>query len=272
MEPKMTGSLGIVVFGQELGTKTTCVRDAKSASAFGIDVKEIVMEGVVGDRVEVTKCVVDGGEVWAREIALGVAMVKRWVELDMCHCGKNFVRGFVIGAPGEGISNTVAFAGYMADGEGELGEKVRAPDFERVDHGEELLLVGGVIHFRGNEFLAGEGNGVFTWWSLGVGRGFLDGGSFGGVTREMLGQDGSNGEVGAVGGDVEMASGVGDLEDGGGGDELFDGIEGILSAVVPSEGFVLAGEFVERVRPLAETMWPRYSTLEAAKVHLLSLA
>ncbi|GBG59907.1 hypothetical protein CBR_g66712 [Chara braunii] len=138
-----------------------------------------------------------------------------------------------------------------ADGEVLLVE-VRAPDFEIVDDGEELLLVGEVIHFCGKEFLVGEGNGVFARWSLGVGGGFLDGGSFGGVTREMLGQDDSHGEVGGVGGDVEMASGVGDLEDGGGGDELFDGIEGILAAVVPSEGFVLAGEFVERVQDVGE--------------------
>ncbi|GBG88339.1 hypothetical protein CBR_g46904 [Chara braunii] len=181
-EVEMADSLGIVVFGQELGTETTCVRDAKSASAFGIDVKEIVMEGVVRDRIEVTKLIVDGGEVWAREIALGVAMMKRREELDMCYCGVNFVRGFVIGASGEGIGNTVVFAGRMADGEGD---------------GEGEL-----------------GKGVFARWSLGVGRGFLNGGSFGGVTREMLGQEGSNGEVGGVGGDVEMASGVGDLEDG----------------------------------------------------------
>ncbi|GBG89904.1 hypothetical protein CBR_g49754 [Chara braunii] len=68
----------------------------------------------------------------------------------------------------------------------------------------------------------------------------------------MLGQNGSNGEVGGLGGDVEMASGVGDLEDGGSGDELFYGIEGVLAAVVPSEGFVLAGEFVERVQDVGE--------------------
>ncbi|GBG60160.1 hypothetical protein CBR_g3403 [Chara braunii] len=210
LEPKMIRSLGIVVFDQELGTETTCVRDAKSASAFGIDVKEIVMEGVVGDRIEVTKLVVDGGKVWAREIALGVTMMKRREELDMCHCGINFVRGFVIGEPGEGIDNMVAFVGCMADGESELARKSN----QRACHG---------------------GNGVFARWSVRVGRGLLDGGSFGGVTREMLGQDGSNGEVGGVSGDVEMASGVGDLEDGGGGDELFDGIEGILAAVVPTE-------------------------------------
>ncbi|GBG86571.1 hypothetical protein CBR_g41633 [Chara braunii] len=73
-----------------------------------------------------------------------------------------------------------------------------------------------------------------------------------GITRGMLGHDGSNGEVGGVGGDVEMASGVGDLDDGGGGDELFDGIEGILVAFVPSEGFVLAVELMERVRDVGE--------------------
>ncbi|GBG65956.1 hypothetical protein CBR_g54935 [Chara braunii] len=39
----------------------------------------------------------------------------------------------------------------------------------------------------------------------------------------MLGQYGSDGEVGGVSGDIEMASGVGDLEDRGRGDGLLDG-------------------------------------------------
>ncbi|GBG63984.1 hypothetical protein CBR_g40227 [Chara braunii] len=134
--------------------------------------------------------------------------------------------------------------GGVEDGKtgwGALGKR-RAPEFEVVDDGEEL------IHFRGKEFIAREGDGVFVGWGLGVGRGFLDGESSGGVTRKMLGQDGSNGEVEGVGGDVEMAIGVNDFEDEGGGDELFDGIEGVWAAVVPSEGFILAGEFVEGIR------------------------
>ncbi|GBG61746.1 hypothetical protein CBR_g23260 [Chara braunii] len=121
-----------------------------------------------------------------------------------------------------------------------------------VDHDEELLFIGEVIHFGGKEFLASEGDGVFAGWGLGVGRGFLDGGSFGGDMRKILGQDGSNGEVGGIGSDVEMVSGVDDLEGGGGGDELFDGIEGVLAVVIPSEGFVLAGEFMKGVRDVRE--------------------
>ncbi|GBG82554.1 hypothetical protein CBR_g34931 [Chara braunii] len=45
---------------------------------------------------------------------------------------------------------------------------VRAPDCEIVNHDEEFLLVGGVIHLRGKELLACEGDGVFAGWSLGV--------------------------------------------------------------------------------------------------------
>ncbi|GBG87109.1 hypothetical protein CBR_g44565 [Chara braunii] len=136
-----------------------------------------------------------------------------------------------------------------------LPVEVRVPDFEVVDHDNELLLVGGVIHFRGKAFLVGEGDGVFAGWGLRVGRGFLDGGSCGGVTRKMLGQDGSNGKVGGFSGDVEMAGTVGDLDDGGGGNELFDGVEGVLAAVVPSEGFILA-EFLlsEDTEYLAEML------------------
>uniref|UniRef100_A0A388M5S4 Uncharacterized protein n=1 Tax=Chara braunii TaxID=69332 RepID=A0A388M5S4_CHABU len=99
-----------------------------------------------------------------------------------------------------------------ADGE-VLPVEVRAPDCEGVNHGEEFLLVGGVIHLRGKELLACEGDRVFARWSLGVSGRALDGGGLGGVAGEMLGQYGSDGEVGGVSGDIEMASGVGDLED-----------------------------------------------------------
>ncbi|GBG61011.1 hypothetical protein CBR_g18607 [Chara braunii] len=153
----------------------------------------------------------------------------------------------------EGIGNAVAFAGGMANGElgkevqpaglawsdiflGEDGGddgvvsadgevlpvEVRAPDCEGVNHGEEFLLVGGVIHLRGKELLACEGDGVFARWSLGVSGQVLDGGGLDGVTGEMLGQYGSDGEVVGVSGDIEMASGVGDLEDRGRGDGLLE--------------------------------------------------
>ncbi|GBG75977.1 hypothetical protein CBR_g21219 [Chara braunii] len=106
----------------------------------------------------------------------------------------------------------------------------------------------GIHTDSGEELLASEGDGVFAGWSLGVSGGVLDGGGVGGVTREMLGQYGSDGEVGGVSGDIEMASGVGDLEDRGRGDGLLESVESVLAAIVPIEGLVLAGEFVERVR------------------------
>ncbi|GBG67613.1 hypothetical protein CBR_g743 [Chara braunii] len=103
-----------------------------------------------------------------------------------------------------------------ADGE-VLSVEVRAPDCEGVNHGEEFLLVGGVIHLRGKELLACEGDRVFARWSLGVSGRVLDGGGLGGVAGEMLGQYGSDGKVGGV------SNGVGDLEDRGRGDGLLDG-------------------------------------------------
>ncbi|GBG93366.1 hypothetical protein CBR_g67074 [Chara braunii] len=126
-----------------------------------------------------------------------------------------------------------------------LPVEVRAPNFEGVDHDEEFLLVGGVVHLRRKELLASEGDGVLVGWSLGVGGGIFDGGGFKGVAREVLGWDGSKREFGCVSGNVEMLRGVGDLEDGGRGDGLFEEVEGVLAAVVPSEGFVLAGAFAE---------------------------
>ncbi|GBG63258.1 hypothetical protein CBR_g37344 [Chara braunii] len=147
----------------------------------------------------------------------------------MSHCGVDFLEGLVVGSSREGIRNAVAFAGGMANGECELGKEVspaglawsdiflgedggddgvvgadgevlpvevRAPDCEGVNHGEEFLLVGGVIHLRGKELLACEGDGVFVGWSLEVSGRVLDGGGLGGVAGEMLGQYGS--------GDIEM--------------------------------------------------------------------
>ncbi|GBG85808.1 hypothetical protein CBR_g40618 [Chara braunii] len=115
-------------------------------------------------------------------------MAERWQELDVGHGGIDFLGGFVIGAAGEGIGNAVALARGVTNGKdggddgviGTDGEvlpiEVRAPDFEGVDQGEELLLVGWVVHFCGKEFLAGECDGVLAGWALGVSRGVLDGG------------------------------------------------------------------------------------------------
>ncbi|GBG87495.1 hypothetical protein CBR_g45554 [Chara braunii] len=201
LETKVASGLGVVVLGQELGAEATGIRDAKSAGAFGFNVEKVVVEGVAGDGVEVTEFVVDGGEVGAREVSLGVAMVERWQELDVGHGGVDFLRGLVVGAAGEGIGNTVAFAGGVANGEGKLGKEVepaglawgdvflgknrgndgvigadgevlpvevRASDFEGIDDGEELLLVVWVVHLCGKEFLAGECDGVLAGWALGV--------------------------------------------------------------------------------------------------------
>ncbi|GBG60336.1 hypothetical protein CBR_g4292 [Chara braunii] len=66
----------------------------------------------------------------------------------------------------------------------------------------------------------------------------------------MLGQYGSNGKVGGISGDIEMASGVGDLEDRGRGDGLLEEVESVLVVIAPIEGLVLACEFLERVRDL----------------------
>ncbi|GBG60340.1 hypothetical protein CBR_g4296 [Chara braunii] len=121
----------------------------------------------------------------------------------MSHGGVDFLGGLVVGVSREGIGNAVAFVGDVANGECELGKKVQpadlawcdvllsedreddgvvsavgevlpvevgAPDFEGVDHGEEFLLVGGVVHLRGKDLLACEGDGVFVGWSLGDGE------------------------------------------------------------------------------------------------------
>ncbi|GBG59670.1 hypothetical protein CBR_g49935 [Chara braunii] len=203
----------------------------------------------------------------------------------MGHGSVDFLEGLVAGSSREGISNAVTFVGGMANGECELGKEVeplslawgdvflgedgrndgvvsvdgevlpvevRAPDCEGVNHSEEFLLVGGVIHLRGTELLACEGDGVFAGWNLGVSGRVLDGGGLDGVAGEMLGQYGFNGEVGGISGDIEMASGVGDLEDRGRGDGLLEEVESVLAAIVPIEGLVLACEFVDKVRDLGE--------------------
>ncbi|GBG77231.1 hypothetical protein CBR_g23558 [Chara braunii] len=119
----------------------------------------------------------------------------------MGHGDVDFLGGLVAGSLREGISNVVAFVGGMANGEYELGKEVepsslawgdvflgedgrndgvvsadgevlsvevRAPDCEGMNHGEEFLLVGGVIHLRGKELLACEGDGISVGWSLGI--------------------------------------------------------------------------------------------------------
>ncbi|GBG88315.1 hypothetical protein CBR_g46882 [Chara braunii] len=199
----------------------------------------------------------------------------------MGYDGVDFLGGLVVESSREGISNAVAFVGGVANGECELGKEVepsslawddvflgedgrndgvvstdgevlpvevRAPDCEGVNHGEEFLLVGGVIHLRGKELLACEGDGVFVGWGRGVSGQVLDGGGLGGAAGEMLGQYSSNGEVGGITGDIEMASGVDALEDRGHGDGLVEEVESMLEAIVPIEGLVLACEFVERRR------------------------
>ncbi|GBG73338.1 hypothetical protein CBR_g13058 [Chara braunii] len=172
----------------------------------------------------------------------------------------DFLEGLVVGSSREGISNAVVEG--MANGECELGKEVepsswawgdvflgedgrndgvvsadgevlpveaRAPDCEGVNHSEEFLLVGGIIHLRGKELLACEGDGVFVGWSLGYS---------------------SNGELGGISGDMEMASGVDDLEDRGRGDGLLEEVKNVLAVIAPIEGLVPACEFVEGVRDL----------------------
>ncbi|GBG85544.1 hypothetical protein CBR_g40182 [Chara braunii] len=175
LETEVSGGLGVVVLDQELSTETTCVGDANPASAFGIDVEKVVVKGVVGDWVKIAELVVDGGEVLAREVALaGLA----WSDIFLGEDGGD-----------DGV--------VSADGE-VLPIEVRTPDCESMNHGEDFLLVGGVIHLRGKELLACKGDGEFPRWSLGVSGRVLDGGGLDGVAGDMLGQYGSNGEVGGV--------------------------------------------------------------------------
>ncbi|GBG88785.1 hypothetical protein CBR_g48402 [Chara braunii] len=81
----------------------------------------------------------------------------------------------------------------------------------------------------------------------------------------MLGQYGSNGEVRGISVDIEMESGVGDLENRGRGDGLLEEVESVLAAIVPIEGFVLASEFVERVRDLGKVANERAVIVGKAK-------
>ncbi|GBG90799.1 hypothetical protein CBR_g51305 [Chara braunii] len=133
LETKVASGLGVVVLGQELGAEATGVRDAELAGAFGFNVEKVVVDGEAGDGVEVTEFVVDGGEVGAREVSLGVAMVERWQESDVGHGGVDFLKGLVVGAAGEGIGNTVAFVGGVANGEGKLGKEVEQAGLARGD-------------------------------------------------------------------------------------------------------------------------------------------
>ncbi|GBG79203.1 hypothetical protein CBR_g28920 [Chara braunii] len=143
---------------------------------------------------------------------------------------------------GDGLPTDGGDGGVVsADGD-VLPVEVRTPDFEGVDHDEKFLLVGGVIHLRGKKLLASEGDGVFAGWSLGVSAGVLDGGGVGGVMREMLGQYGSNGEVGGISGDIEVAGGIGDLEYGDRGDGVEEVGGGVLLEAAVEEGVVCAVE------------------------------
>ncbi|GBG79883.1 hypothetical protein CBR_g30149, partial [Chara braunii] len=227
----MSCGLGVVVLGQELSTEASCVGDAKSASAFGTDVEEIVVEGVVRNWVKIAEFVVNAGLAWS-DIFLGE----------------------------DGGDDGVV----SADGE-VLPVEVRAPNCEGVNHDDEFLLVGGIIHLCRKELLACEGDGVFARWSLGVGGRVLDGGGLDGVAGEMLGQHGSDGEVGGVSGDIKMASGVGDLEDRGRGDGLLEQVKSVLAAIVPMERLVLASEFMERVRDLGKVANERAVIVGKAK-------
>uniref|UniRef100_A0A388K243 Reverse transcriptase domain-containing protein n=1 Tax=Chara braunii TaxID=69332 RepID=A0A388K243_CHABU len=104
----------------------------------------------------------------------------------------------------------------------------------QVDWDEKLALIASLynnaVHSATGVRAPCEGDGVFAGWSLGVSGGVLDGGGVGGVTREMLGQYDSNGEVGGISGDIEVAGGVGDLEDGGRGDEDREDLAEVLKA------------------------------------------
>ncbi|GBG69864.1 hypothetical protein CBR_g4691 [Chara braunii] len=133
LEIEVSNSLGVVVFIQELGTETTDGRDAKAVSSFGVDVEEMVDEGVVMDNVKVEEFGVGRGEVGAGGVAMDEAMLERFGNVDMRHGSKDFLRGLMIGSAREGIGNTIGLAGSMANGEGKLGEKVQPTGLTRGD-------------------------------------------------------------------------------------------------------------------------------------------
>ncbi|GBG67138.1 hypothetical protein CBR_g81563 [Chara braunii] len=180
-----------MVFNQELGTETTNERDAKAAGSFGVDVEEMVDEGIVRGSVKVAEFGVGRGEVGAGDVAMDEAMLERLGKVDMHIGSEDFLRGLVTGSAREGIDNTNGLIGSMADGEGKLGEKVqlagltrgdilfgedigddgvvsencevlaievRAQDFKGIDDGEEFLLIGGMVHLSNDELLTHECN------------------------------------------------------------------------------------------------------------------
>ncbi|GBG72569.1 hypothetical protein CBR_g12139 [Chara braunii] len=124
LETEVSNSLGVVMLNQELGTETTGGRDPKAAGSFGVDVEEMVDEGVVSYSVKVTEFGVGRGKVREGGVAMDERMLKRLGEVDMSHGSEDFLRGLVIGSAREGIDNTIGLVGSMADGEGKLGEKV----------------------------------------------------------------------------------------------------------------------------------------------------
>ncbi|GBG59947.1 hypothetical protein CBR_g66753 [Chara braunii] len=124
-ETEVSDSLGIVVFSQNLGRETMDRRDAKAASSFGVDVEEMVDEGIVRDSVKVAEFGVGRGEVGAGGVTMDGAMLERLGKVDMRHGSEDFFIGLVIGSAREGIDNTIGLGGSMEDGEGKMGEKVQ---------------------------------------------------------------------------------------------------------------------------------------------------
>ncbi|GBG73915.1 hypothetical protein CBR_g17630 [Chara braunii] len=108
-------------------------RDAKAVSSFGIDVEEMVDEGVVRDNVKVAEFGVGRGEVGAGGVAMDQAMLERLGEVDMGHGSEDFLGGLAIRSVREGIGNTIGLIGSMADGEGKLAEKVQPAGLARGD-------------------------------------------------------------------------------------------------------------------------------------------
>ncbi|GBG87131.1 hypothetical protein CBR_g44587 [Chara braunii] len=77
----MSCGLGVVVLGQELSTEASCVGDAKSASAFGIGVEEVVVEGAVGNWVKITKLVLNVVSVLVGIVPMeGIVLAGEFVE------------------------------------------------------------------------------------------------------------------------------------------------------------------------------------------------
>ncbi|GBG81951.1 hypothetical protein CBR_g34134 [Chara braunii] len=96
LETELSDNLGVMMLTQELGTETISGRDAKSAGSFGVDVEEMVDEGVIRDIVKVVEFGVGRGEVGAGGVAMGEKLSKRLREVDMSHGSEDFLGGLVI--------------------------------------------------------------------------------------------------------------------------------------------------------------------------------